>query len=308
MGDRRQVGLKTKFTDVDCPSSNLPSVATARGLDGKREARVMEKMLRKAPLAEAIFELHWTLEGTGITFPPAEGTAPQLGAPLVDSEAGVLPGILMTALKDDYPVHVTLPAAQMPNEVGPFFVRHQFRASADSWPLVQLGPGILTVNEATDYEWDRYGGNIERVLDAFGSSHPRSKEVKILNVTLRYINSIPFSVSEDSFVEFLGKHLDTEIGVKKNVLDAAGSSPKPIELDARVSYSTQSPSGYMHLRFATGKYDDAEALIWEISQQANRGDAPSSLDQVKEWLQKAHMAIENVFFEMLSSELRGRFE
>ena len=102
--------------------------------------------LPNKPLAEAIFELRWALNDVGPGFSDDPGWQ-------------LLPGLYYSKVRDTYPHQVSLPATHLPTEVSGHMVRHQFRVGADKWPLTQLGPGILTVNETEGYTvWEDFSG------------------------------------------------------------------------------------------------------------------------------------------------------
>ena len=104
--------------------------------------------LENKPLIEAVFELRWGLEGSG-------------GPAFIDPSYQLLVGQLYGELKSEFPYHVALPVSEMPHQMFPYAPHHQFRAQPGGWPLVQFGPGILTVNETELYSWERFHGDCQ---------------------------------------------------------------------------------------------------------------------------------------------------
>ena len=51
----------------------------------------------------------------------------------------------------------------MPDEFTPHIVHHRFRVSPDGWPLLQVGPGVFTVNDTANYRWTEFE---KRINDA----------------------------------------------------------------------------------------------------------------------------------------------
>ncbi|WP_367363325.1 TIGR04255 family protein [Mesotoga sp.] len=49
------------------------------------------------------------------------------------------------------------------------------RKEQESWPLVQLGPGIITLNATEDYSWDDFSYRIDRLIENFFESYPDPK-------------------------------------------------------------------------------------------------------------------------------------
>ena len=59
-------------------------------------------------------------------------------------------GIIQHVLPESVPVPLSM-----------HFVRHRFRKSKDGWPLVQVGPGIVTLNETNGMLYTCKGGFID---------------------------------------------------------------------------------------------------------------------------------------------------
>lgn len=94
--------------------------------------------LANKPLVEAVFELRWALKKNG---------------PLTsDPGFQLFQGRYYDRIKETFPFAKSLPAAEVPEAMTGHTVRQQFRASEEGWPVTQIGPGILTVNETVAYK------------------------------------------------------------------------------------------------------------------------------------------------------------
>ena len=91
--------------------------------------------LKNKPLIEAIFEIRWKLQ---------EG--PEKGM-RIDPHYKLLIGRIYEKIKDKYTFHEQLPTASMPDEIAGYIIQHRFRKKENEWPLIQLGPGIITLND-----------------------------------------------------------------------------------------------------------------------------------------------------------------
>src|SRR5581483_2894612 len=100
-----------------------------------------EKHLKNKPLVEAILEVRWGL----VSHAPGHESDPHYK---------LLLGRLYDRLQEKYPEHEQLPTAIIPDELVGHVVQHRFRTSAKGWPLVQVGPGILTINSTAEYTWE----------------------------------------------------------------------------------------------------------------------------------------------------------
>lgn len=94
--------------------------------------------LANPPLVEALVEVRWELDS------PAPGVS-------LDPNYKILLGRFYDRVRADYPFHEQLPMSLAPDELTGYQVQHRFRLAADAWPLVQLGPGILSLNDTAAY-------------------------------------------------------------------------------------------------------------------------------------------------------------
>ena len=109
---------------------------------------IRRKVLKNKPLVEAIFELRWELEE-------------QVSGAKTDPHYKILIGRMYDRVKDDYPYHEELPTATIPDEIAGYIIQHRFRKDKDMWPLIQVGPGIVTLNDTEGYVWDDFEERIK---------------------------------------------------------------------------------------------------------------------------------------------------
>jgi len=102
-----------------------------------------EIILSKKPLVEAIFELRWKLQE------PTPGIK-------IDPNYKLLVGGIYDKIRQSYPFYEQLPTSALPDEIAAYVVQHRFRKATDGWPLVQIGPGVITVNDTEGYTWDDF--------------------------------------------------------------------------------------------------------------------------------------------------------
>ena len=100
------------------------------------------KKLPKAPLQEVIFEVKWELSLDDQT------------QAFIDPGYQFGQGKFENAVAKDFPIYKSrLPADILVQMLGHKTV-HQFWKGERNWPVLQLGPGILTVNATEkNYEW-----------------------------------------------------------------------------------------------------------------------------------------------------------
>ncbi|MDL1971057.1 MAG: TIGR04255 family protein [Candidatus Desulfofervidaceae bacterium] len=254
------------------------------------------KILKNKPLVEAIFEIRWELQE------PAP-------AMKIDPHYKILIGRIYDRVKDEYPFHEQLPTAAMPDEIAGYIVQHRFRKNKDKWPLIQVGPGILTLNDTEGYIWEDFERRIHHILHVLFEACPDAeRNLKINSLLLRYIDAVDFNYEEDNIFSFLAKNLKVNITIYEKLFEETGVSNSPLGFDLKFSFPATRPKGAIHLRFARGKIKNIDALIWETHVQSIDNDAPKDLEDIKKWVGKAHDLTDDWFFKMIEGELLRRFE
>jgi uncharacterized protein (TIGR04255 family) len=253
------------------------------------------KILKNKPLVEAIFELRWNLQE------PAPGMK-------VDPHYKLLIGRLYDRLNDEYPFHEQLPAAAMPDEIAGYIVQHRFRKDKDKWPLIQIGPGIITVNDTEGYVWEDFEKRIIQAVNILFEVYPESRnDLKVNRLLLRYIDAIPSDFEKDDIFTFLKEQVKTEINLHRKLFEDTRVEKSPLGLDLRFSFASAEPKGAIHLRFFRGKKEDSDALIWETMVESVSEDVPKVQNEIADWVKEAHILTDDWFFKLIEGELSRRF-
>lgn len=253
------------------------------------------KKLTNKPLIEAIFELRWELKeiGQGIK---------------IDPHYKILVGSIYSKLKTEYPYHEALPAAAIPDDIAGHVVQHRFRKDKNQWPLIQIGPGILTVNDTAGYIWEDFEKKVLAAVAALFESYPEPENIKINSLLLRYIDAVEFNYQSDDIFKFLSNHMKTGIKLYPDLFNGTGVESAPSSFDWRFSFPSQKPDGTIHLRFIRGKKENEDALIWETMVQSMGERAFQTTDNIQKWLNDAHNLTDDWFFKLIAGELERRFE
>ena len=267
------------MSEVKLPADSIPS----------------PRPLRSKPLVEAVFELHWQLETK------EDETE-------VDPGFRILLGRFFDRVKGTYPAFVDLPVAQIPEAMVPRVVRHQFRAVKDGWPLVQLGPGILSLNETAEYQWESFRSLLKRALSDLFSSYPTEVHIfKPTRIILRYINAISsgFIDSQPPVLNFLRDQLHTRIEVEPKLFESP-ESPEMARL--QLAYPLLKPRASGRLALAYGITSDPSSFLLEISIDSAKNAVPDSENGMMQWLDDAHDVVDKWFFGLIRGDLLTRFE
>lgn len=249
--------------------------------------------LKNKPLVEAILEIRWALQGQ-----------PNMQ---VDPHYKILLGRLFDRLSSEYKKHQSLPTASIPDEMAGYMVQHQFRVRENDWPLVQVGPGIITLNETSAYTWNDFAPRARQVVSELYTAYPDRDSLRINSLVLRYINAIEFDYEKEDLVEFLHEKMKVASGLPETLFVDDKVSRTPIGLNWQAIYPLKDPKGVVQLKYATGKKSKANALIFELSVQSAEKDVPLMPHGFEDWSEKAHNIIEDWFFKLIVGELERRF-
>jgi uncharacterized protein (TIGR04255 family) len=257
---------------------------------------VTDIVLKNKPLVEAIFELRWNLESK-------EGTE-------IDPQYKLLIGRIFDKILGDYPDHVSLPSATIPDEFAAYVVQHQFRTSDKVWPLVQLGPGIVTLNETQGYVWSDFRQRIEKLLAALYQAYPNAENsLKFKQLLMRYIDAVDFDFDHDDIFSFLSSHLKTKAELHQKLFEDTGVQKSPTVLDLTFSFPCSNPKGAASLRLAKGlRNGNKPSLLWETHVHAVTPDVPPDPQSIMHWLDAAHDLTHDWFFKMIDGPLHERFK
>lgn len=252
-----------------------------------------KNILTRRPLVESIFELRWNLSEA------------QSGVK-VDPEYKLAVGRLFERIKDRYPVHEPLPTAEMPDEISGYIVQHRFRESNAGWPLVQIGPGVITLNETQNYAWDDFRSRIMHLLDALFDVY-LSPDFRVNLVSLRFIDAIDFNFDNDVF-NFLNDMMGVDISIRSDLFESTSVAMRPLGLDLKCAFPASRPNGTINMRFARGGRGNIDALIWEIAMQSSQESIPNTKSDIFVWTNEAHSLIDDWFHKLIQGELQRRFE
>ncbi len=234
--------------------------------------------LKRAPLKEVIFELFWSgiIEGNNI---------PQdLG---FDNAVGKF----WERIQPSAPIQKRLILLSAPIKVFGVPI-YQYWKGELKWPVIQHGPGIITVNDIeANYEWQKtFKPLVLSTLKKLSESY--EKELPLNKVSLRYIDSV--DLNEKDIHTFVAENLQTSIiynyslpGEKKefNLLqrfDLGSETIMQLQINSGLNNQTKKP-----------------AVIWTTIVEKK---GKLKLEEVIDWLDSAHEKTSNIFKNMLNPE------
>lgn len=262
----------------------------------QKTQRESQPILLHPPLVEAIFELRWELEGE-----------PQSGR-LKDPSYPMLYGRLYEQFKKEFPFTEDLPSVRAHPETAPYVPRHRFRKEKNGYPLVQMGPGILTVNEAVGYSWSGFKQTILRFVQAIQELY--SHEVFPLNFIkseIRYVNALRFDPSRENPLAFLAEKLHTKVQLDPQVFEQNQIEDRPTGVSLNLAYTLQKPISHLTISTNLGQIDQQPAYILQTLIQSFGETVPADADTFSSWLQEGHDVAENCFRSLCKGALMETF-
>lgn len=251
----------------------------------------MADQLPNAPLVEAILELHWQMSPHEVT-----------GVP-VDPHFKFLLGRFHQAIQSEYPSIEQLPSAAVPEELLDRQVQFRFRTQPSEYPLVQIGPGVLTLNHTRGYDWADFRQRALRAIDCLRSAHPEPDSLRFEQISLRFINTDDFDRDQNAF-EYLRDNMKVNVELGKSLFDTS-IDPKPVGLRCHFAFPCSSPEGRFDFNGGFGKRNDQDVFLWDLKVESPLRNRSSN--DFSDWLNASHAVIESWFFKMVEGPLLARY-
>lgn len=212
------------------------------------------------------------------------------------SQYAYLPGELHALLKDSYPVRESLPAVLLPVDQARGLVAHRFRVAPGEHPLVQVGPGVLTVNTTdASYEWSDFEKRSLFVVEQFLRVYQSLSGVLSLN--LLYLDFLPFDFEQSDIQAYLRSHL--HISLEQRFFQ----SPVPAK-GIHLTLPFQTPHGHFTVSVQQANHLNQQGLMLQFSM---RHQSSSELPAIHAWLDQAHQICSQAFKDMTHGELYESF-
>lgn len=252
-----------------------------------------------APLVEVIAELRWHLL-------PIESMPGAEIDPIYDRALpkvrDALAGMGLKHVDQLVPEHV-------PQEMIAGLPAFRFRPAANRWPLVQLGPGVMTVNVTPPYEgWGEFAVTLEgaiRAVDATFSFGEQFSRIKSLE--LRYLDAFTAKHGLGDHIEFIRDDLSLTIQPPDALIGALKEPDANVYPGVNLQFPVRGrPYDQMLLSASRGARDGREALIYDLRV---RHHTPEHVlergEDVIKWMHDAHRILNIAFERTISDRLRA---
>lgn len=239
--------------------------------------------LPNAPLLEVIFELRWQVKSKSDL-----------------TKYQYLVGDLYSSIKGDYPTRESLAPPEVPIDIlinNPVF---RFRKGEKQYPLVQVGPGLLTLNTTDEkYFWSDFYDCADKLNDNFFKVFPVDDES--FKPSLMYLDFFSFDFSRKNVNDHINELFD--INVKQGFID--DKSLNPFNLDLGFFYETS--LGNLSVTLKKGQNGRKENGIVMKTTLHGKKDMTNSND-ILAWLNNAHDFVSDVFKKITKGQLYNSFK
>jgi uncharacterized protein (TIGR04255 family) len=267
-------------------------------------------VLKINPLIEAWLTIQWELNQ--LQDDPLVASDPGFNFPFVLEFYG--------AVKEKYGNLKELDIKKIPIEITPYQPRYQFQTKGENiWPMLQLGPGIATVNFTEPYSWTYFQEEAVFLRKKLVATY-QERNLKTRLISLKYRNAVPCQYTSDHLLDFLGKYLNTSLALPPYIPGLVVTKEKASDLNLHLGFNLNKPKGKGILKIATGTkkvldastqtMKDEEHIIFELEVISIGLNAPplQSLAKFKTWLTDAHNVTHEWFFSLIEGEFLEQYK
>jgi uncharacterized protein (TIGR04255 family) len=242
-----------------------------------RDLRTSQQADGAPTLVEVIFELRWGL-----------GRRPD-GRGAYDPGYEFLLGRFLDRVKPQYPVVANLAAASQPVEGTAYVARHQFRSGGQAYPLIQLGPGVLMLNDDHAYQWGGFRPRVAAAVESLFDCYPSDRfPLTPTTVGLRYINTLPMDPEKKKLPALLREKLNASVSLDPALFEDPTDVEDPCGLDFKMTFPLPRQEGFGTISVATGLESGKPCLILQLEARAAAFQSPGDRSGVTDWIEGVH--------------------
>jgi uncharacterized protein (TIGR04255 family) len=270
----------------------------------------MDINFEKSSLIEAVFEIRWV--------PPPSYSNPFTRDPFFYVHVNTL----LPRLKAQFPCVQSLlpPNTAIPEEILQSLLHYKLLSAEKQTPLVQLGPGVLTLNANESYSWHMFHEKLKFVLQQLYDSRPDLHNSPLECLSLKYLNFFECGYTRKQITDFFKRELDMGDLFPAVLSREPRFIPDPISFNFSWQYpctnSTGDTIGSIIFSTSAGEKSGKKGVFTEIEVQMQKQSSvtkgrsieltspeflPRSNESVLEWAVLAHKAITDCFFTVIKN-------
>lgn len=240
--------------------------------------------LPKAPLLEIILELRWKIINKQDL-----------------SRIQYLYGDLYAEMKDRYPFRESIVPPEIPIEILTNQPVHRYRTGPNDYPLIQVGPGIISLNTTdTKYFWEEFSKWSDDLLSTFLKVYPIDTNNQKLIPSLSFVDFFPFNFSADDVYDYINKNFNVSFG--QSFFKNEGN---PTNINIGFYYKVN--LGDLSIVFQQGKNSRQEEGI-VLQSRINGIPLPANQDEISNWINESHEICSELFKKLTEGKLYESFK
>ncbi len=240
--------------------------------------------LPKAPLLEVIFEIKWEVINK---------------QDIVNFQ--YFHGDLYANIKQKFSYRESLIPPEIPFDVVKGIPVYRFRKAKDEYPLIQIGPGLLSYNIIDEiYFWNSFKKDIDKITKVFFNVYPKSTDLKLVP-SLTYIDFFDVHFNSQNPVDFINSNL--LLNIQQDFIHEKPAGLKDINL----TLNYQMNKNMLSLNFRNGIINENKSGL--ILQTKLIGNKKIYLqNDLFDWLDDAHEICSNTFKQITKKEFYNTFK
>jgi uncharacterized protein (TIGR04255 family) len=244
------------------------------------------KKLEHAPLQEVLFEIHWKLDPV----------IDQIGL-YIDNDFQSAWNQFILRANNEFPYYVSLKPPTVPEQFFANKAIHQLWKAENKYPVMQLGPGLFTVNDTDkNYTWNDFRSNIITGIKWLLESYNKNLDIDFIEI--RYIDAI--ELNDYDLLNYLDEHLNITI---TNKVQLPSSKPSSLLLTQRFHLEDDN---YLSISINNGIRNIDEVNVIILQTFVNKKGTINAPDLIS-WVDKSHSVCSDLFKKIISNELYERF-
>ena len=260
----------------------------------KKRHDFKHKKFKNPPIIEAIFELRWNIRENGEPL-----------IKLIDKKFKFFPGRFFDRIKKKYPEVEVLPNSTMPDDLNEFLPRFRIRTQQNSYPLIQIGPGVITINFDKNFTQELFFNTCMDVLNVLFEILPN---IVLNEVILHYIDGFKFDYEKENAFDYLEESLSTHFRFNLDLFENSKIKSLPVKFHLESNFHVEEPPGYFMCQFRSGrKRLDKEKIIVMDTIFRSFGKNLPEIEKLDDWLYDADNIIHDWFLKMID-KIKYKYE
>ena len=262
------------------------------------DSKTIDFLYQNAPLVEVIAEVYWV-------DPSVRSRLRNVDPFYTDFEKEFSKKTVVGGWRDiEYLVD-----SHTPHEHVAGHLRNRYRQAEGTYPLVQIGPGMLTANITPPYNgWHEFEPFLFRQLERLFECYPQSAHtLRIQKLVLRYVDGFDFErfdIEDQSL--FARKMVGIHMSLPDSFASGYISNLQAMTFALQASYECKTLDASLgSVKISPGMIGQRKTLVMEMQCEKNPHRSENfGLDLAKEWFTNAHLSLNGQFDSLISDELK----